>query len=254
MAFNSLAFRYNQRYLKKQIEETGIYDKTWDTFSFKVMDNLGNPGGYEVTYSLRNGLVTRTSIDGNSVVRGLADDSWHQDGRITVEICVPYDDDTHFDCEAAKLCRVAGKIVAVKYTCYIHVIAGLILEAIGMSGSGDIVNHIDGCPLHNWASNLERVTRKENSLHGVVVNSLFRSSICRVNYITNQVNTFPFLNGRHIPASAVCEYMKIDSDFHDAVNNLYKQVRNKNCHDRDWLTDRQLMNFLSWGLQAGKIK
>lgn len=253
MAFNSLAFRYNQEYLKKQIKNTGIHDKTWDTFSFKVMDNLGNPGGYEVTYSLRNGLVTRTSIDGNSVVRGLADDSWHQDGRITVEICVPYDEDTHFDCEAAKLCRVAGKIVSVKYTCYIHVIAGLILEAIGRSGSGDIVNHIDGCPLHNWASNLERVTRRENSLHGVVVNSLFRSSVCRVGFITNQVNTFPFVN-RHIPASAVVEYMQIDQNFKLDVMRLYEQVRCKSCHTRSWLTDTQLMNFLAWGLQAGKIK
>lgn len=230
MAFDKYVERYNREYLADCIKNGELVG---DEFSFKMIDKTGDPNGYTVKYNIKTGFVTRVDNNtGKSVEFGHPDKSIDARGYLTIELCVPYDLDTHEFTNPKNFYTVSvperpnlKAIASVQHTCYIHNLGSIIKRHLDGEDLlvGGVCNHKDGCKFHNWLDNLEDSSRHDNGLHGAVLQSMIHHGV-DVCEAKNKRHTF-----RHVKegfsVNDVTDFMETDDDIHDEILNCYLDLK-----------------------------
>lgn len=230
MAFDKYVEQYNRKYLADCVKSGKLIG---DEYCFNMIDKTGDPEGYTVKYNINTGIVTRVDNNGGkSVEFGHADKSVDARGYLTIELCVPYDLDTHEFTNPKNFYTVSvpGRanlyaIASVQHTCYIHNLGSIIKRHLNDEDllSGGVCNHKDGCKFHNWLGNIEDSSRHDNGLHGAVLQSCvhYNIGVCEAK---NKRHTF-----RHVKdgfsVKDVTEFMDTDDNIHDEILQCYLDLK-----------------------------
>lgn len=216
---------YNRIELTKIVSAGHLNDQGLPTENWE----FNGLGGYTFRYYTNTGLVDRIDTDGNTFVFGLKSSSRHKTGYLCVEMVLPYNPIEHqFISPENLIFDKSGALVGVQYTCYVHQIASIVADCLGLNGNtrGSIANHKDGCPLHNWLSNIETVPPLLNTWHGAVVNSIkHNKSYFKKLVDNNAVKSFFYTN--EISAYDVEAWMKQRPEFEAEVKTCAASLRDK---------------------------
>lgn len=241
---------YNRKELEKLVRAGHLNDRGLPTENWEFL----GLGGYTFQYYTKTGLVERIDKAGQSFVFGHKDKSKHKTGYLCVEMILPYDDNEHqFISDENLMFDTNGDLIGVQYTCYIHQIASIVADCLGLNGKtrGHCANHKDNCPLHNWMSNIETVTPQLNAWHSAVVNSIQNNkSLFKKDVDKNYVKSFFFTN--EISAYDVQDYMNKNESFNDAVLECAASLRDKDA-ENIYISTHELWGFHNYLFMNNKI-
>lgn len=237
--------RYHRRVLEDIVKKGGLINvgelnESWE---------FEGPGGYTYRYYTNSGLVKRIDELGNYYVFGRKKRSGHITGYVCVEMIIPYDEDEHKSVSSENIMRNSeGKIIGVQYTCYIHQIASIIADCLGLNGNtrGSTANHKDNCPFHNWLSNIETVTNSLNSYHAAVVSSIRAcNEDCAFKRARDENRDYYFIYTNEISAYDVEAYMKVCPAFNDAVIEFLDTI-NDYFNNTKYISKELLLDFYKY--------
>jgi len=241
--------RHNREYLGKQIQNTCRYIKGTDKVMFLVHDIDGNADRFAVVYDMKTGLVDRYDrVTEDATVGSL--EGWKKiqktKGQSTKRARVDGYTFLHFYRDKAKhlVALYSNEGTSIKDNSIamhmgIHVIAAAVGEwhkqvqeslaefpergewcCLTPLADGDVVNHKDGCTLHNNMDNCESCLTVENIRHGNVTNSIFRTPELSDLYykVSNAKYEYNCLK-QGISAKWVVEYSDMDEEFAKEVKS-----------------------------------
>lgn len=244
MARNQKAVEHNDAYLKEIVGKGKLVGGRY--FAFEGIYSDGTTCKYCCDFE--TGIVVRMTEDGKVKTFGAKEKSGDKRGYMNVEMVSPYDAEVFAGTKENNIYRDSeGNIIGVQFTCYIHqlmCIAKYIAEGKEI-GEAEDTNHKDGCKMHNWASNLERVSRRLNGLHGTILTSIKHNK--QDEYLTTDSNKkveFVHLN-REVSAYDVEEYMSINSEFRMEVEECYLMCLGKPMVYQ-FVSPENIDSFMDW--------
>ena len=179
-----------------------------------------------------------------------------------------------FDCTSERniFKSADGEKICVQFTCYIHVIMGMIKELIlnheniqkGIYNlsEGKVVNHKDGDKLNNHLYNLEMVSRMDNSIHGAVFNSILEHqdeleedyNMTLIKYDSNRSEIFKGLQ-QGISSEWIIEYLveSGESKFKSELETCIKTMIHKKAKTK-YISLNSLEAFINSLIMVGYWK
>lgn len=234
---------YNRIELEKLVRAGHLNDQGLPTENWE----FNGLGGYTFQYCTNTGLVNRVDSDSNTFVFGQKSKSRHKTGYLCVEMILPYDSIEHqFVSDENLVLDQSGALVGVQYTCYIHQIASIVADCLGLNGNtrGHIANHKDNCPLHNWVSNIETVTSQLNAWDAAVQISIqVMPCYFKKNIDNNAVKSFFYTN--EISAYDVEAWMKQRPEFEAEVKACAASLRDKEA-ENVYISTYELWGFYDY--------